>query len=162
MCLAACSDDISSTYSMKYRVRCDFRVITYLELFNTIGNCGQFATIKQSGTKITMKCASSENTYNKLADQKYFEYGNGGLIVGTTYAGELRAYDLSCRNCDRKDIRMNIVRDIYAKCPHCNIIYNLNLDGCIDEVPENCIHSKPRGLYQYRIELLGDYVSIHN
>lgn len=162
MCLMACSDELSSTYSLKYVVRCNFRIIEYLELFHTIGNNGQFATIRKSGSALKMKCASSENSYNMRADQKYFEYGNGGLIVGTTYSGELRAYELSCRNCDRKDIRLDIVRDVYAKCPHCKIEYNLNLDGCIESVPEDCIHDKPRGLYRYRMEQMGEYVSIHN
>lgn len=162
MCLTACSDEISSTYSHKYRVMCNFRLVERNELFLTIGNAGQFATIRQIGAKIAMKSATSETQYNMLGTEKYFQFGLGGLIVGTAYSGELKAYDLACRNCDRIDKRMTIVDDIYAKCSHCGIVYNLNLDGTIHSVPKDCIHQKPKGLYQYGIEQMGDYVSIHN
>lgn len=162
MCLMACSDEITSTFSNKYRVMCNFRLVERNELFLTIGNTGHFAIIRKSGSKIVMKSVTSENSYNMLETEKYFQFGLGGLIVGTAYSGELKAYDLACRNCDRIDKRMTIVDNIYAECSHCGIVYNLNNDGSLHKVPKDCIHTKPKGLYRYQIEQLGEYVSIHN
>ncbi len=160
--LFSCSDETTSTYSKKHPVKCDFMVVQYTELFNVVGNFGQFATIRKSGAKITMKGPASENTYNLLETQKYFNFGLGGIIVGTNYNGDMRAYDLSCPNCDRVDKRLVITSDSYAKCSHCEIEYNLNYDGTIFKVPEKCIHQSPRGLFRYRVVYDGTYIHIYN
>ncbi len=159
---SACSDDTTSTYSNKNPVRCDFFVLQYKELFDVINNNGQFATIRKSAAQLKMKSAVNETTYNMEAAQKYFQFGLGGLIVGTTYAGEYRAYDLSCPNCNRAEKRMTIDDNGYAKCGNCKISYNLNNDGIITDVPKECIHSNPRSLLRYKIAYDGQYVHIYN
>jgi len=162
ICLNACSDDTTSTYSTKNPVQCDFLVVQYAELFNVIDNYGQYATMRQSGAQLKMKGPVSENTYTLLETQKYFKFGLGGLIVGTTYSGEYRAYDLSCPNCYRVDKRLTIDDNGMAKCSNCKIVYNMNYDGALHEVPDNCIHSNPRGLLRYRIVYDGQYVHVYN
>lgn len=162
ICFAACSDDTASTYSTKSPVQCHFLVVQYAELFSVMDNFGQYATIRQSGAQLKMKGPASETTYNMTADQKYFKLGMGGLIVGTTYNGEYRAYDLSCPNCDRVEKRLTIDDKGMARCGNCKISYNMNYDGVINEVPQPCIHTSPRGLLRYRIMYDGQYVNIYN
>lgn len=145
-------------------VRCSFSVLQYTELFNVIGNFGQYASIRQSGATVIMQSSSSKTTYNLDATQKYFQYGLGGLIVGTTYDGEFRAYDLACPNCNRADKRLSITDNGYAKCPNknCHITYDLNNNGAINDVPAENVHDKPRGLLRYRITYDGQYVHVFN
>lgn len=160
----SCGDELNSTFSNANPVRCFFSVVSYQELFNVVGNFGQYATIKKLGGTVTMSCASSTTTYNLDASQKYFDFGLGGLIVGTNYDGEYRAYDLACPNCNKKDIRLSISSDGMATCPDskCKIQYNLNYDGVIASVPENCRHSKPRALLRYRVVCDGMNLNIYN
>lgn len=160
----SCSDDVSSTYSTAHPVRCNFTVVQYTELFQVIDNFGQFASIRKSSAKLIMKHGSSETTYNMLETQKYFDFGLGGLIVGTTFEGNYRAYDLSCPNCDRATYRLNITDDGFAKCPNntCHIVYNLNYDGIISEVPKECNHQNPRALYRYKVAYDGMTLNIYN
>lgn len=160
----SCDDELNSTYSNANPVRCHFLVVQYQELFNVVGNYGQYATIKPLANTITMSCAASKNTYNLDATQKYFDFGLGGLIVGTNYDGDYRAYDLACPNCNRKDTRLTISNDGFATCPDnkCHIKYNLNYDGIITSVPDECRHSKPRALLRYRVVYDGMNLSIYN
>ncbi len=162
--LFSCDDETTAAYSKKNLVRCSFSVLQYTELFNVIGNFGQFASMRQSGATIIMQSSASKTTYNMDATQKYFQYGLGGLIVGTTYNGDYRAYDLACPNCDRADKRLTITDDGYAKCANknCHIRYDVNNDGAINQVPNECVHEKPRGLYRYKISYDGQYVHVYN
>lgn len=162
--LFSCSDELTSTYSNKDRVVCSFSVLQYTELFGVIGNYGQFASIRQSGSNIIMQSSSSKTSYSMDATQKYFSLGLGGLIVGTSYEGEYLAYDLACPNCDRADKRLSISNDGYARCQNskCHIQYNLNNHGVISEVPEENVHDNPRGLFRYRIAYDGQYVHVYN
>jgi hypothetical protein len=160
--LTACSDD--TQYSNEYPVQCMFDPLQYAELNHVIGNIGQFMTIRKSSSKITMTSAVSSTPYDLNATQKYFEFGLGGLIVGTTYDQELVAYDLACPNCKRANYRLVLSDDGYATCPNskCGIKYNLNYPKMSPEVPEGCIHEKPRVLFQYRVIFDGTYVRIWN
>lgn len=162
--LFSCDDETTSTYSKKDPVNCSFSVLQYTELFNVIGNFGQFASIRPSGATLIMQSSASKTTYNRDATQKYFYFGLGGLIVGTNYEGEYRAYDLACPNCNRVDKRLTVTDDGYAKCSskNCHITYNLNQNGIISEVPEENVHDKPRGLLRYRITYDGQYIHVYN
>ena len=77
----SCKDELTSTYSEKYRVMCGFQVVSYKELINVIGNYGQFASIRQSGSQIVMKTLQSETSYNMDALSKDFRFGLGGYQV---------------------------------------------------------------------------------
>ena len=158
---SSCDDEVSSIYSRKYRVMCGFQVVSYAELNNVVGNFGQFATIRKSGNKLIMKSLVGEHEYPMDALSKDFQLGLGGLIVGTTQFGDLRAYDLACRNCDRVERRLAVRDDGTAKCSHCGIVYDLNNDGVILDAG-NGLHKKPRGLYRYPVNYDGMRLNIVN
>ena len=157
----SCSDDITSTYSQKYRVMCGFQVVSYRELINVIGNFGQFATIRQSGDKIVMKTLQSQTSYNLDALSKDFRFGLGGIIVGTDNWGNYRAFDLACPNCDRNDYRLTLGENGVVTCGKCAIKYDLNNDGVILS-KGNGTYESPRGLYRYPITYDGIRVNIIN
>lgn len=160
---SSCSDDVTSTYSKKNPVRCDFLVPgLYAELNSIVGSYGQAVTVRQSTNKIRMTSAASSNEYPMDATQKYFLFGLGGVIVGTNFEGTYFAYDLACPNCDRVAYRLSVSNTNEATCGHCKIKYSLNYDGVITEKPNDCIHTSPRGLYQYRIAYDGMYIHIYN
>ena len=169
--LTACSDDMTSTYSRKYQVMCGFLVVEYPDLQMVMGNYGQFATIRQSGTKIiTSRLVRDEQTgvavlrsteHNMDALSRDFRFGLGGLIVGTDYYGNNRAYDLACPNCDRNSRRLTLRDDGTVRCNHCEIVYNLESDGVIVDAG-NGQHEKPRGLYRYPITFDGSRISVIN
>ena len=157
----SCKDELTSTYSEKYRVMCGFQVVSYKELINVIGNYGQFASIRQSGSQIVMKTLQSETSYNMDALSKDFRFGLGGLIVGTDTWGNYRAFDLACPNCDRVDFRLTIGENGIVSCGKCGIKYDLNNDGVIFDKGKGTYES-PRGLYRYRIAYDGMRVHITN
>lgn len=167
----ACSDDISSTYSRKNRVICTFQVASYEELFMVMGSFGQFATVRPTGGRIEMGRIARDETTGEavLKTQKYpmdalskdFQFGLGGLIIGTTQFGEYRAYDLACSNCDRADIRLTLRDDGTVVCSKCKIEYDCNNDGVILD-KGNGQHAKPRPLYKYPVTYDGMRVSVVN
>ena len=159
--LASCDDTVSSTYSTKYEVLAGFVVASYPELLSVINNAGQYATIRQSGSYILMSGPSTSGRYAMDALSEDFEFGLGGLIVGTTYTLELRAYDLACPNCDRADRRLTLLENGIDSCAKCGITYDMNYDGVIISAG-NGTHTSPRGLYRYRISYDGYRVSIYN
>lgn len=156
-----CSDDVTHTYTTKYRVLCDFMVASYPELMAVVNNPGQFGTLRQSGGKIVMTGPSSTTSYTMDALQSEFQFGCGGLIVGTDYYVNLRAYDLACPNCDRNDRRLTLNDDGSCQCAKCGIVYDMNNDGAILD-KGNGTHSSPRALYRYPIEWDGTNVRIMN
>lgn len=158
---ASCSDETTSTYSTKYRVMCGFAIASYAELQTTINNPGQFATIRKSGSKILMQTLTQSHEYNMDALSAEFQFGLGGLIVGTDSWINLRAYDLACPNCDRNDRRLTLQENGEAKCGKCGIVYDLNNDGVILD-KGNGLHDKPRRLYRYRITPTGTHIHISN
>lgn len=160
--LTSCSDDMTSQYSNKYPVRCTFTVLQYEPLIYAVGNIGQFATIRKSSSKVIMTFNGTSTPYQLDATQKYFDFGLGGLIAGTAYDGTFLSYDLACPNCDRASTRLSVGDNATAKCPSCGIEYSLNYNGIINSVPDDCKHTKPRGLYRYRIVYNGTEVSIYN
>lgn len=160
--LVSCQEEMTRTYSTKYPVRAFFTVASYAELLAVINNGGQFGTVRQVGDKVRMSSPSSHNEYNLDAMTKTFSYGLGGLIIGTNYNLELRAYDLACPNCDASlTKRLNIQDNGYAKCPGCEMVYNLNGDGAIYDTGKG-LYKSPRGLYRYRIEYNGTTVVLSN
>jgi len=158
---ASCSDDVSKTYSQKYRVMCGFSTTSYPELLAVMDNFGQWATIRQSGSKIIMSSASSTNSYNIDALSESFQYGLGGIIVGTDIYGNYRAYDLACPNCDQASRRLSISDDGTCQCARCEVTYDLNNDGVIVD-KGNGTHAKPRGLWRYPVKYGNFYVQIIN
>lgn len=163
----SCSDDVTSKYSNRAIVRGFFNLSEYTILSNVINNPGQYASIRMIAPKIVIK--SSDNTYERNVDaiSKTFEFGLGGLIVGTGNLIDeydnwmLFCYDLACPICDPSIRRLNI-KDHFAKCPKCGTSFDLNNEGFIYEInPENP-PTTTRGLYQYRIEYDGQIINVHN
>lgn len=157
----ACSDDVTSTYSTKYRVMCGFQVVSYAELTHVVGNFGQFASIRKSGDEIIMSAASSTTHYPLDALSKDFRFGLGGIIVGTDRSGNYRAYDLACPNCDRAERRLTLRDDGTAKCARCGIVYDMNNDGVINNAGSG-MYNRPRGLYRYPVTYDGMRLNIVN
>lgn len=164
--LCGCSDDATTMFSKREYVYCYFDAFQYTELFQVMGNPGQFASIRKhvvdGVTKVTMKCASSTTDYTIDALNKNFGLGLGGLIVGTSNFGEVLCYDLACPICDRADRRLTLSNDGYAKCAKCGVTYDLNNSGVIYHVPENADLITRRGLYRYRINYNGQIVNAYN
>lgn len=163
MCLSACSDDVTSTYSKKNLVQCDFTVPgLYAELNGIVGSYGQVVSVQPSANVLKLRSVSGGNDYTRDATQRYFMFGLGGILVGTDFEGTYVAYDLACPNCDRADRRLSIGENNEVRCGHCKIKYSINYGGVIVEVPEGCIHKSPRGLYRYHIVYDGMYFHIYN
>lgn len=164
--LTAC-DDSFSEFSKKYPVNFSYQVTASQQLFTTMGNYGQFCSIRRESsngkTEIVMTNALGTGRYTITETQKYFNYGLGGLIVGTNNFGEHMAYDLACPNCDRNYRRLSLDDAGYAKCQHCGLTYDMNNLGVItsrdsDSRPQ----TEVRGLLRYRITYNGTYISVYN
>jgi len=163
----SCSDDDStSTYSRREYVYCYFSVLQYAELFNVMGNPGQYASIRKhvvgGVTKITITCTGSSTDYTLDALSKEFGFGLGGLIVGTNHYGETLCYDLSCPICDRADRRLTLTDNGYARCAKCGVTFDMNNYGVIYESPSDADLINPRGLYRYRIRFDGTTLNAYN
>lgn len=166
--LSCSNDEASSTFSKREFVFCNFNVTQYPELFNVMGNNGQFASIRRrvvnGVTKIEMINQSGGNPYNIDKLSEHFGFGLGGLIIGTNTFGEHLCYDLACPICDRAERRLTLFGEDagLAKCNKCGVVYDLNLFGAIHSTPENANITKPRGLYRYRIKYDGQIVNAYN
>ncbi|MBQ9665416.1 MAG: hypothetical protein IJ635_07655 [Bacteroidaceae bacterium] len=164
--MVSCSDDATSTYSKREYVYCYFSVLQYTELFNVMGNYGQFATIRKrvvnGATKITMTSTGSSTDYTADALSANFGLGLGGLIVGTNHYGETLCYDLACPICDRADRRLSLSDNGYAKCSKCGTTFDMNNYGAIYEVSEDNPPATHRGLYRYRVRYDGQIVNAYN
>lgn len=151
--LCGCSDDISSIYSFREQVFCQFNALQYAALNQVMDNYGEFATLRLKfdvAPKVEMNYRGTSFPYTD-ALIKNFLLGLGGLIVGTTHFGEYRCYDLACPICDRADRRLTLTNDGYAKCGKCGVSFDLNNDGVIHTVPEDAQLDTHRGLYRYFI-----------
>ncbi|MBR1668886.1 MAG: hypothetical protein IJ693_11510 [Bacteroidaceae bacterium] len=164
--LCGCSDDATSTFSNREHVFCRFDVLQYVELFNVMGNPGQFASIRKhvvnGVTKVTMESAGSSTDYNLDALSKNFGFGLGGLIVGTSNFNETLCYDLSCPICDRADRRLTLSNNGYAHCAKCGTTFDMNSKGVIYQIDEENPPVTKRGLYRYRINYDGSTVNAYN
>lgn len=164
---ASCTDEDSNpTFSQREYVFCRFDVHQYAELFNVMGNYGQFASIRKrvvnGVTKFSITNSSSSNDYTVDALSKDFGLGLGGLIVGTNHYGESLCYDLACPICDRASRRLTLKADGYARCDKCLVIYDMNNYGVIYKIPQDTVLNKPRGLYRYRINYNGQILNAYN
>lgn len=167
VCLSACKDEISSTYSTKYPVRFYYEVAGSTELYNAMGNPGQFVTVRQVSGKIrvTNSVGSHDYTLSQVGYSE-FEFGLGGLIIGTSSTPnmsggyDLMAYDLACPNCDRQSYRLTVKDNGTALCSHCGNSYDLNNYGWIISVTDNS--KEYRSLYRYRIMYNGVAVNVNN
>ena len=164
---ASCTDEDSNpTFSQREYVFCRFDVHQYAELFNVMGNYGQFASIRKrvvnGVTKFSIANSSSAHDYTVDALSKDFGLGLGGLIVGTNNYGEALCYDLACPICDRASRRLTLKADGYARCDKCLVIYDMNNYGVIYEIPQDTVLNKPRGLYRYRINYNGQILNAYN
>ncbi len=165
--LISCKEDISSTYSTKYPVRFYFEVAGSTELYNAMGNPGQFVTIKPLNGKVIITNSIGSNEYS-LSQVGYseFEYGLGGLIVGTSSSPNMSngydcvAYDLACPNCNRQSYRLTVNDNGTALCSHCGNSYDLNNYGWIISVTDDS--KEYRGLYRYRIVYNGVAINVNN
>jgi hypothetical protein len=165
LCLLLCGckkEDWEATrkYSTKYRVMCGFTVMSYSELMPAVGGFGLFATIRQVGSDIVMKSETGSKPYAMDALQKDFQFGCGGLIVGTDFNGLLCCFDLACPNCDQAQYRMT-VKGAQATCEHCGIVYALEYDTYIID-KGNGLHPSPRVLYQYQTRYDGTMIHMYN
>ena len=162
ICLTSCGlDDADSTFSTKYSVAFYFETNRSSELYNTMGNVGVYATIRQVNGLIRISSPSGTNDYDPTRLGLDFRYGLGGLIVGNTPLNGPVAYDLACPNCDRSYYRMAVEGTARAKCEHCGTSYDLNNNGWILEVKDSTAKDL-RGLYRYRIEYNGAVVHVYN
>jgi len=163
--LSSC-EDLTNAYSNREYVRCNYTVASYTELFNVMGNYGQYAFIrKMPNGKVRMTLASTGKytEYNPDKIQSYFYFGLAGLIVGTNNYGESLCYDLGCPYCDGSAYRLTLKDNGYAKCSRCGITYDLNLYGVIVSIDSAYNYvSKPRALYRYHITYDGTNVSMYN
>ena len=169
ICLfTSCKDEVSSTYSTKYQVRFYFEVATSVELYNAMGNPGQFVTIRPINGKVRITNMLGQNHEYALSQigAREFEYGLGGLIVGTCSSPNLSngfdnvAYDLACPNCDRQSHRLTIKDNGTALCSHCGNSYDLNNNGWI--ITASDATKEQRGLYRYRIIYNGVAINVNN
>lgn len=166
--LVSCSDDSSSKFSKKYQVRFYFEVQQSAELFNAIGNPGQFVSIRPLNGKVRIHNTMGGHDYSlSSVGSRDFEYGLGGLIVGTSSTPnmnggfDLVAYDLACPNCDRQSRRLTLKDDGSAFCEHCGISYDMNNYGWLLHVDENA-KSELRSLYRYHINFNGMAINVTN
>ncbi len=165
--LTACKDDISSTYSTKYPVRFYYEVAGSTELYQAMGNPGQFVSIRPVNGKIRIANSLGSHDYS-LSQVGYseFEFGLGGLIVGTSSTPNMSdgldivAYDLACPNCDRQSYRLTLSDNGTAQCAHCGNSYDLNNYGWILTVSDES--KEYRGLYRYRISYNGIAINVNN
>ncbi len=163
----ACSDEATSSFSTKYPVRFYFEVASSTELYNAMGNPGQFVTIRGINGKIHIANTLGGTDYPlSQIGAREFEYGLGGLIVGTSStpnipgAFEYVAYDLACPRCDQQRYRLTVKDNGTALCNHCGNSYDLNNYGWI--ITTNNSSEQQRGLYRYRISYNGMAISVSN
>ncbi len=163
----SCEDEVSSQYSKKYRVRFYMEVNGAAELISTIGNPGQYVTIRQRAGKVRIENELSGNDYMlSYIGANEFEYGLGGLIVGTSSVPnmsdgfDILAYDLACPSCDRNDRRL-IVKGGEANCIKCGLTYDLNYFGVVKSATDSTL-TNVRGLYRYRIVYDGRAINVFN
>lgn len=177
---ASCKkDETTQTYSTQHRVFLYLNVMSYPELFNTVGNPGQYVSIRSAqrqredaqgkplGVETGMEIKSPLGTQFyalSKADATSFYFGLAGIIIGTTYDLENVAYDLGCPNCNYNSdkMRLRFNTDGTAVCPNCHIVYDLNNYGVISNTENNHVHSSPRGLYRYRVTYDGTSISVFN
>lgn len=171
--LVSCSkDEASSAYSRREYVYANLYVPTYIELYNTLGNPGQFVTLRKTTVtnpggmmQTILEVSNSQGTGQYAIDKimMNFAYGLGGLIVGTNYYMENLCYDLSCPYCDRSNRRLNLSDNGIARCPKCGISYDMNNYGVIHSIDTTQTYNNSmRGLYRYRIMYNGTYCSVYN
>lgn len=164
--LCACSDSYSE-FSKKYLVNFSYMVTASQQLFTTMGNYGQFCTIRKESsngkTEIVMTNAMSTGRYTINETQKYFNYGLGGLIVGTNIYGQHLAYDLACPNCDRNFRRLSLGDNGFATCNHCGLTYDMNNLGVITSRDSTARpQTDVRGMLRYRITYNGTNIAVYN
>lgn len=163
----SCSDDeATKTYSNANYVYCYFEVLQYRELFLSMGNSGQYATVrrrvKNGVTKIEMTNSAGTTDYVANAINTNFGYGLGGLIVGSNLFMEPLAYDLACPNCNQAAYRLTVSDKGTAHCAHCDVTYDLNNYGVILTVPDRENVVGYRGLFRYRVAYNGLVLNVHN
>ena len=131
---------------------------------NQITSFGQFITVRaKNGNKsYEVTDAAGNTTLHNLTEielRNRYYYGLGGLIIGTPTMcdGEIWVYDWACPNCDNARYRLDLSRDAtgLATCPHCGIVYDLNIGG----IP---VKGKGRTLWKYRYSKFGTEVVIIN
>ena len=162
-----CACDNHSEFSKKYPVNFTYMVTASQQLFGTMGNYGQFCSIRRETnngkTEIVMTNSSGTGRYTIDATQKYFNYGLGGLIVGTNIYGEHLAYDLACPSCDRNTRRLTLRDNGFAICNHCGLTYDMNNHGVISS-RDSTARPQPdaRGMLRYHITYNGTHITVYN
>ena len=88
---------------------------------------------------------------------RVFQFGLAGIIVGRPYfgEGEMYAYDLGCPQCDRSSSRLIVDTGGMATCGKCSSRYDLNNGGVAYD-------GNSRPLYRYQTTLNGNFLMVHN
>ena len=146
-------------FSTKYPV--SFSCNVNQSPFNSLNTWGYFLSVRPTATKDGYKVRMPNGTEHVFpyteVQNRVFQFGLGGVIIGRPYfgEGELYAYDLACPQCDKASERLTVSADGIATCTNCNNQYDLNNSGVS--------HSgSSRPLYRYRTTLNGNYLMVHN
>lgn len=162
LAVTACSDESSSSGYPVY-FSCDASIYPY----NIVQGLGQYITITRSGGaayKIRYyegreEVEKTEKLTAIQLQQGTFQYGRGGLIIGTpsAYDGNMWAYDLACPKCDLTNRKLSVTQPVgHAHCTKCNSKYDLNSGG----IP---IEGDTRPLWRYKVvQGLPPYIVVTN
>jgi hypothetical protein len=160
--LSGCSDE--NPYS---GYRANFVFDGSIHPYNQARSFGQYICVRRGVNigQFRLTDARGNTTVEQVPEihlqQGLFNYGLGGLIIGTPSAygeGALIAYDWACPNCQLE--RYRVVIDYvmgYATCPNpkCGVKFDLNSGGI-------AIEGKSDPLMRYRIIDNGSTVIVQN
>jgi nitrite reductase/ring-hydroxylating ferredoxin subunit len=129
--------------------------------FNKIQTWGYFLSVRSTPTKngyeVKEPNGSSQTFPYTEVQNRVFNFGLAGLIIGKPYFGDdmIYAYDLGCPQCKRASAYLKVKEDCIAVCPKCNNSYDLNNGGVAKT-------GNSRPLYRYRTALSGNRLMVHN
>ena len=169
LCLAACKEDVQSTYSNYPAYFACKNVTTVPPLNAALNKLGIYTTIRYDRNRFLFTDETGNTTpvnATAIAGNASLQMGIAGFIVGLPNIPELGSsvsmpvcFDLACPNCYSS---YNISRALqlktggYAACDDCHRTYNLNSQGQISTGEAGI------SLFRYRITYSGNAVVINN
>lgn len=148
-----------SIFSTKYPV--SFSCDVTQSPFTSLETWGYFLAVRQTpikdGYMVKLPDGTERNYPYTEIQNRIFEFGLGGIIIGRPYfgEGEIFAYDWACPLCERSSVRLSLGNDGMATCRKCGHEYDLNNGG----TPKS---GDSRPLYRYRTTLNGNILMIHH